>query len=127
MRTATTDSPVIEVEKWEEEEEDNDVAVERCASPEFALPLLSGSFICAASASTEDCSSGTYALKFCHMFPEQSCCLPAQDAEIEEHYFNLLDAGDICAKQSSMAKDALKLVFCAACSEARAPKKRGRK
>lgn len=50
------------------------------------------------------------------MFPEQSCCLPAQDAEIEEHYFNLLDAGDICAKQSSMAKDALKLVFCAACS-----------
>ena len=58
----------------------------------------------------------TYALKFCHMFPEQSCCLPAQDAEIEEHYFNLLDAGDICAKQSSMAKDALKLVFCAACS-----------
>lgn len=42
--------------------------------------------------------------------------MPAQDAEIEEHYFNLLDAGDICAKESSMAKDALKKIFCAACS-----------
>jgi hypothetical protein len=57
-----------------------------------------------------------HALKFCHIFPDTSCCLPAQDAEIEEHYFNLLDAGDICAKESSMAKDALKLIFCAACS-----------
>lgn len=57
-----------------------------------------------------------HALKFCHIFPDMSCCLPAQDAEIEEHYFNLLDAGDICAKESSMAKDALKKIFCAACS-----------
>ena len=57
-----------------------------------------------------------HALKFCHIFPDQSCCLPAQDNEIEEHYFNLLDAGDICAKESSMAKDALKQIFCAACS-----------
>ena len=42
-------------------------------------------------------------------------CLPAQDAEMK--LLGLLDAGDICAKQSSMAKDALKLVFCAACSQ----------
>lgn len=57
-----------------------------------------------------------HALKFCHIFPDKSCCIPAQDAEIEEHYFTLLDAGDICAKESSMAKDALKMIFCAACS-----------
>jgi len=58
----------------------------------------------------------THSLKFCHIFPDKSCCLPSQDAEIEEHYFNLLDAGDICAKESSMAKDALKKIFCASCS-----------
>lgn len=61
-------------------------------------------------------SAPKHALKFCHIFPDKSCCLPAQDNEIEEHYFNLLDAGDICAKESSMAKDALKQIFCAACS-----------
>jgi hypothetical protein len=61
-------------------------------------------------------STPKHALKFCHIFPDKSCCLPAQDNEIEEHYFNLLDAGDICAKESSMAKDALKQIFCAACS-----------
>lgn len=70
--------------------------------------------VCAASLRPK--APPTHALKFCHIFPDESCCLPAQDAEIEEHYFNLLDAGDICAKESSMAKDALKKIFCASCS-----------
>jgi len=104
-----------------------------------AVALLLCIYVDLASASDECCGSGcgsaapagnvsicaaalrpkkppTHALKFCHIFPDESCCLPAQDAEIEEHYFNLLDAGDICAKESSMAKDALKKIFCASCS-----------
>jgi hypothetical protein len=70
--------------------------------------------LCAATG--KEAKMPRHALKFCHIFPDKSCCLPAQDAEIEEHYFTLLDAGDICAKESSMAKDALKMIFCAACS-----------
>jgi hypothetical protein len=69
---------------------------------------------CAASKSLP--KNPKFALKFCNMFPDQSCCLPAQDAEIEEHYFNLIDAGEICAKEASSAKDALKRIFCASCS-----------
>lgn len=96
--------------------------------PFFQRLALLGTIASVWSSSTEPASKLTcdakksapsqpkHALKFCHIFPDSNCCLPAQDAETEEHYFNLLDAGDICAKESSMAKDALKLVFCAACS-----------
>merc|ERR1719162_1357568 len=79
-----------------------------------AAAEVNATFVCAAAQRPK--ATPTHALKFCHIFPDESCCLPAQDAEIEEHYFNLLDAGDICAKESSMAKDALKKIFCAACS-----------
>lgn len=55
-------------------------------------------------------------LKFCSMYPEETCCVPAQDAEIEEHFFNLLDAGDVCDKEASKAKDGLRSIFCFGCN-----------
>jgi len=71
---------------------------------------------------TDCCAVSTFppaknsrALKFCHIFPDTSCCLPAHDAEIEEYYYTLLDAGDLCAKEPSQAKDALRSIFCLGC------------
>lgn len=55
-------------------------------------------------------------LNICHMFNEDSCCIPVFDTEIDEHYQNLLEAGDRCIQELVKPKLYLRDIFCMACS-----------
>jgi hypothetical protein len=52
---------------------------------------------------------------FCNWYREQSCCLPAHDADIQGKFQALIDAGDACAKFQNPAKRFLAVAFCLAC------------
>jgi hypothetical protein len=52
----------------------------------------------------------------CHMYNSRSCCIPVFDAEIQEHFEILLDAGDRCALELREQKNRLRELFCLACS-----------
>lgn len=54
-------------------------------------------------------------LEFCNWYRKQSCCLPAFDVDIYEHFAPLIAAGDTCAKYQNKAKYYLSLVFCYGC------------
>eukprot|EP00941_MAST-03F_sp_MAST-3F-sp1_P001897 g1897.t1 len=56
------------------------------------------------------------ALNLCYQHTKSSCCLPVFDAEIEEHYNILLDAGDRCLQELVKPKLHLRDLFCMACS-----------
>mmetsp|Transcript_21103 Transcript_21103/g.27373 ORF Transcript_21103/g.27373 Transcript_21103/m.27373 type:complete len:224 (+) Transcript_21103:77-748(+) len=64
----------------------------------------------------DDPANLEYPLQFCHMYPDTTCCLLAHDGEIEGYYLDMLDIGGDCSREITDAKDAIRTLFCLACS-----------
>mmetsp|Transcript_34058 Transcript_34058/g.53232 ORF Transcript_34058/g.53232 Transcript_34058/m.53232 type:complete len:239 (+) Transcript_34058:70-786(+) len=86
------------------------------------FPLLLWSFSCYVRAENGTCDLTTYApktskfpLRFCNMFPDKACCLPAHDVEIQGYYEDMLESGDSCNRVITSSKNAIRQVFCMAC------------
>jgi hypothetical protein len=54
-------------------------------------------------------------LKFCNWYYQSSCCLPSHDADIQQKFLTLIEAGETCAKYNNEAKMFLSAAFCYGC------------
>eukprot|EP00638_Chattonella_subsalsa_P008482 CAMPEP_0117754990 /NCGR_PEP_ID=MMETSP0947-20121206/13178_1 /TAXON_ID=44440 /ORGANISM="Chattonella subsalsa, Strain CCMP2191" /LENGTH=175 /DNA_ID=CAMNT_0005574225 /DNA_START=166 /DNA_END=693 /DNA_ORIENTATION=- len=50
------------------------------------------------------------------MHPDETCCLPAHDAEIEGYYLDLLEAGSDCDKEVTESKNTIRQIYCFGCA-----------